>query len=343
MRRWVKVTVAAAVVLGVGGYMAQPYVKEWALIRNACDVGLPRDTVKQLTPENSLLDSEESRSTKGLGSYACEVTLSSGDANGKRFVSMTAYTRRDDQDRELMSVFTDNGFDPHIPLPEGLPGFVDEYRAMHLVLRCPDLPVDDDGRKRKLLVDIRMGESVLTGVPGAAHRIAVALAGTASDKLGCGAEPLKAPERDTPLADPGDDPKKVPVEEAEGKPCGWVAGAGLPSDWNWQVAEAASDAAPSSRCALFSAENGADTQDPYRLTFASWYGDWSNRLTANENYGMPRSLTATAQCEGEAANYAVVATQDIPEVDVTAKQRMLKLFAQDEVQRRGCTGLRFHF
>ncbi|MBM7443064.1 hypothetical protein [Streptomyces sp. HB132] len=54
-------------------------------------------------------------------------------------------------------------------------------------------------------------------------------------------------------------------------------------------------------------------------------------------------MTATAQCGGEAANYAAVGTQDIPGVDVAARQRMLKLFAQDEVRRRGCTGLRFHF
>ncbi|MFJ4843279.1 hypothetical protein [Streptomyces sp. NPDC088746] len=338
-----KVSVAAAVVLGVGGYVAQPYAKEWAVIRNACGEGLPRDTVKQLTPEDSYLDSEESRSTAGLGSYSCEVTLAGGDTDGKRFVSMAAYTRRDDQDRELMSVFTEGGFDRQSPLPEGLPGFVDEYGAIRLFLPCPDLPVDDDGRKRKLLVEIRMGQNVLTGVPGATHRMAVALSRVASDKLGCGAEPLKAPERETPLSDPEDDPTEVPVQEAEGTPCGWVTEAGLPSDWNWQVAAAASDTAPSSRCDLVSAENGEDTPNPYRLAFASWYGDWSNRLTAHENHGTPASMTATAQCQGEAANYAVVGTREIPEVDVAARQRILKLFAQDQVRRRSCTDLRFHF
>ncbi|WP_405692620.1 hypothetical protein [Streptomyces sp. NBC_00057] len=338
-----KVSVAAAVVLGVGGYVAQPYVKEWALIRNACGEGLPRDAVKQLTPEDSLLDSQESRTTEGLGSYTCEVTLAGGDADGKRFVSVAAYTRRDDQDRELMSVFTENGFDQQSPLPDGLPGFVDQYGAIRLLVPCPDLTADDDGRKRKLLVDIHMGRNTLTGVPGAAHRMAVALTGMASDKLGCGAEPLKAPERRAPLATPLDDPKRVPMAQAEGTPCGWVTGAGLPAGGNWQVSVGANDAAPSGRCDLISAGDGENTQDPSRLAFASWYGDWSNRLTANENHGTPRSMTATAQCEGEAANYALVGTQSIPGVDVAARQRMLKLFAQDEVHRRGCTGLRFHF
>ncbi|MFD9504008.1 hypothetical protein [Streptomyces sp. NPDC060035] len=93
----------------------------------------------------------------------------------------------------------------------------------------------------------------------------------------------------------------------------------------------------------FSAEGGESTQNPSRLAFASWYGDWSNRLTAGDDNGEPRSMTATAYCESEAANYALVRSQDVPGVGVAARQRMLKLFARDEVRRRGCSGLRFHF
>ncbi|MFD6275154.1 hypothetical protein ACFWFI_06220 [Streptomyces sp. NPDC060209] len=343
MRRWVKVSVAAAVVLGVGGYVAQPYVKEWALIRNACGGGLVGDAVEQLTPDGSLLGSEESRSTEGLGSYTCDVTLTGGDTDGKRFVSVAAYTRRDDQDRELMSVFTEGGFDQQAALPDGLPGFVDQYKAIRLLVPCPDLPADDEGRKRKLLVHIQMGREVLTGVPGAAHRTAVTLTHMASEKLGCGADPLKAPERLAPLNVPSDDPKRVPVARAEGTPCGWVTGAGLPSDDNWQIAVAANDTAPSGRCDLFSAADGESTRNPSRLAFVSWYGDWSNRLTVYQNKGVPRSMTATALCEGEAANYALAASQDTPRGGAAARQRMLKLFAEDEVRRRGCTDLRFHF
>ncbi|MFJ8860075.1 hypothetical protein ACIRD8_16760 [Streptomyces sp. NPDC102451] len=343
MRRWVKVSVAAAVILGVGGYVAQPYVKEWVLIRDACGGGLPRDAVEQLTPDGSVLDSEESTRTKELGSYTCEVTLAGGEADGERFVSVAAYTRRDDQDRVLTSVFTQNGFDQQAPLPEGMPGFVDQFGSIRLLVPCPDLPADDDGRKHKLLVSVHAGRDVLTGVPGAAHRMAVALTGAASDELGCGAEPLKAPERAAPLAVPPDDPKRVPVARAEGTACGWVTGAGLPADGRWQIAVGANDASPSGRCDVFSAEDGEDTEDPSRLALASWYGDWSNRLTALRDNGTPRSMTATAQCEGEAANYALVGSQDIPGVGVTVRQRMLKLFAEGEVRRRGCSGLRFHF
>ncbi|WP_146057796.1 hypothetical protein [Streptomyces sp. SM10] len=338
-----KISVAAAVVLGMGGYVTQPYVQEWALIRNACGGGLPQDTVKQLTPEDSLLESAESRTMEGLGTYTCEVTLAGGEADGHRFVRVTAYTRRDDQDREFMSVFRENGFNRQSPLPEALPGFVDAYGDVRVVVPCPGLTADSDGRKRKLLVNVHLGESTLTGVPGAAHRMAVALTGMASDELGCGAEPLKAPEREVPLPDPSDDPEKVPLAEAAGTPCEWVTEVGLPADEGWRVSVEANSASPSGRCDLSSAEDSEDTQEPSRLVSAFWYGDWSNRLTADENHGVPRSMTATAQCQGEAANYALSGTESIPGVDAAAEQRMLKLFAQDEVRRRNCTGLRFHF
>lgn len=342
MRRWVKVSVAAAVVLGVGGYVAQPHVKDWALTRSACGGGLPGDAVEQLKPEDSLLDSEESRSTEGLGSYTCEVTLAGGDTDDDRFVSVAAYTRRDDQDREFMSVF-ETGFDQQAPLPDGMPGFVGKFGYIHMLVPCPDLPADDDGRKRKLLVSIHMGQDVLIGIPGAAHRTVVALTGMASDKLGCGAEPLKAPKPMAPLTVPSDDPKGVPVARAEGTNCGWATRAGLPADGDWQITVGANDAAPIGSCDLFSAEGGESTQDPSRLLLASWYGDWSNRLAAHEHKGVRQSMTATARCDGEAANYALAGSEDIAGVGVAARQRMLKLFAEDEVRRRGCSGLSFHF
>ncbi|MFJ6849927.1 hypothetical protein ACIQM3_05195 [Streptomyces sp. NPDC091271] len=333
---------AAAVVLCVGGYAAQPYVKEWALIGDACGGGLPRDAAKQLTPEDSFLDSEESTTTEGVGSYTCEVTLAGGESDGDRFVSVAAYTRRDDQDREFKSAF-ERGFQLQAPLPDGMPGFVDHYGAVLLLVPCPDLPADDDGRKRKLLVRVSMGRDVLTGIPGAAHRTAAALTGAASDRLGCGAKPLKVPEPAAPLADPEDDRKRVPVARAEGTACGWATKAGLPTDGDWQIAVGANNAAPSGRCDLVPAEDGKDTQDFPRLLLASWYGDWSNRVATHEQAGVPSSMTATAQCQGEAANYALVASDDIPGVGATDRQRMLKLFAEDEVRRRGCSGLRFHF
>lgn len=53
MRRWIKVAVAAAAVLGLGGYIAEPYAQDWWLVGRACDGALPRDSVAQLTPDDA--------------------------------------------------------------------------------------------------------------------------------------------------------------------------------------------------------------------------------------------------------------------------------------------------
>ncbi|MEV6419180.1 hypothetical protein [Streptomyces sp. NPDC051662] len=342
MRRWIKVSVVAAVVLGVGGYVAAPYAQDWRLARNACGGALPPDAVDRLTPADSRLGSEESRQIDGLGSYWCRLTLEGDKGRDKRFVEMAAYTRREDQDREFMALFPESGFSTQAPLPEGLPGFVDEYRAVHLLLECPDLGKDEEGRQRKLLVNTWLGRDVNTGVPGAAYRTAVALANSASDRLGCGAKPLEAPKRDIALADPGDDPETVPLSDAKDTACGWVAGAGLSGSADWRVAVRANHSAPTGRCDLYSKDEESGEQLS-RMTFVSWYGDWSNRLTAENDRYERLSMTATARCDGEAANYALDASDDTPGVDKAARQRMLKRFAEDEVSRRGCSGLRLSF
>ncbi|WP_406265157.1 hypothetical protein OHT93_06790 [Streptomyces sp. NBC_00191] len=340
MRRWIKVSVAAAAVLGVGGYIAEPYAQEWMLARNACGGALPRDAVKQLAPKGSHLEAEESKHTRGLGSYGCSLTMKGEDVNDKRLVRMAAYTRRDDQDREFMSLFPEEGFSPQAPVPEGLPGFIDKFGGIQLLLPCPDLGKDAEGRQRKLLVRTSLGRDVNSGVPGAAYRTAVALANSASGRLGCGAKPLKAPKGDAVPADPEDDPKTVPLSQARNTGCGWMTRSGLSQSTDWRVAVGTNNAAPTARCDLHS----ADPESPHersRMAFVAWYGDWSNRLTAEEGNGEPRPMTATARCDGEAANYALSAADDIPGVGRAVKERMFKEFAQDQVRRRGCSGLRF--
>lgn len=338
MRRWVKVSVAVAVVLAGGGYVAEPHVREWMVIRNACGGTLPRDAVEQLVPEDSRLESEESRRTEGLDSYSCGIAFEGGD----RFVSMSAYTRRDDQDREFMTVFPEGGFSAQAPLPEDLPGFTDDYGTTWLRLPCPDLDKDDNGRARTLLVRATLGRDVRTEVPGAAYRTTVALANSASDALGCGTEPLKASKRDVPLIDASEDPETVPLAEAKGTACEWVTRAGLPERGNWRIAVHANNAAPSGMCDLYAQYEDTSDNDT-RLAFASWYGDWSNRLAADDNNGERWPMTATARCDGEAANYALSASDDIPGVGEAAERRMLKEFAADEVRRRGCSDLTFRF
>ncbi|MFD4771827.1 hypothetical protein [Streptomyces niveus] len=337
-----KVSVVAAAVLGLGGYLAAPSVQEWLLVRQACDGALPRDAVKGLTPADADLKSAESKRTEALGSYSCSLTFDGHNVSGERTITMSAYTRRDDQDRAFMAVFPGEGFDDQAPLPGSLPGFIDEYGSIRFLVLCPDLGKDDQGRQHKLMVQTYLGQAIPAKTQLAAYRIAVAFANSASDKVGCGAEAIEPPKRDLPLTGAADDVPTVPVAEAGDTACAWVSRAGLPEGGDWRIRVGANSAAPTGRCELLSGSDDESWRDGSRLAFVSWYGDWSNRLTAYDNDGSPLPGTASARCDGEAANYAFGGTRDIPGVDAAAKERMFKEFARDEVRRHGCSDLRFH-
>ncbi|MEU5440071.1 hypothetical protein ACFY2H_01230 [Streptomyces griseofuscus] len=73
----------------------------------------------------------------------------------------------------------------------------------------------------------------------------------------------------------------------------------------------------------------------WELGFGAGYGDWSDRLVTGSGVRMP--LTATARCDGEAANFAIRASKSIGD----ARRRvLLRSFAEDQVERHGCSGLR---
>lgn len=342
MRRWVKVSVVAAAVLGLGGYLAAPSAQEWLLVGQACDGALPRDVVKGLTPVDADLESAESKRTEELGSYSCSLTFDGYNVSGERTINMSASTRRDEQDRAFMAVFTREGFEGQKPLPGSLPGFIDEYGSIRFLVPCPDLGKDGQGRQRKLMVQTYLGRSIPTETPGAAYRIAVAFANSASDKVGCGAETIEPPKKDLPMAGDAEEVPTVPVDEAAGTACAWVSRAGLPESGDWRIRVGANSAAPTGRCELLSGSDDGPSRDVSRLAFVSWYGDWSNRLTADEDNGRRRPGTASARCDGEAANYAFTASRDLPGLGPAAKERMFKEFARDEVRRHGCSDLRFH-
>ncbi|MEV7140468.1 hypothetical protein [Streptomyces tauricus] len=344
VRRWIKVSVAVAAVLGLGGYAAEPYATDWLLAGSACDGALPREVVEQLTPDGAHLESAESRHTDALGSYSCDISLA-GD--GGRLIEMEAYTRRDDRDRELYRTFPEQGFADTYAVPSGLPGFIDEFGAIQLLVPCPDLARDAEGRRARLLVSTRMGRGTPYRVPGAAYRAVVALANSASERLGCGAEPLKPPKGNPVPPVQGRDPRTVPLARAGDTACAWAVGAGLPDGGKWRARTGANDAAPIERCELTSGpgayedtEGDGDGQDK-RMSFVAWYGDWSNRLVFAYGGGAFRPLTATARCGGEAANYALSASSDVPGVGEAATRRLFERFARDQADRRGCTGLRF--
>ncbi|MEU9354930.1 hypothetical protein AB0D65_29045 [Streptomyces griseoloalbus] len=337
MRRWIKVAVAAAAVVGLGGWIAAPFAQDWWLVRTACDGALPRDAVRQLAKNGSHFKDAESMTYRELGEYRCTLSFEGDDLSSDLVLRVEAYTGRDHQDREFRTTFEEYGFIPQSPVPQGLPGFIDRFGAVQFLLPCPDLGKDDDGRRRKLLVRTQFGQDALWGHP-AAYETAVGLVNGASDRLGCGAEPLTAPRGDAGLVDPGEEPKTVPLTGAGKTGCAWATRANLPGRGGWRVADGINDAAPTGRCVLYGEDAEADSSG-HRLTFVAWYGDWSSRFVADSD-GRPRPLTATARCAGEAANFAVGGWDDIPGVGRADQRDLLEAFARDQVERRGCSGLR---
>ncbi|MFB7709070.1 hypothetical protein [Streptomyces sp. NPDC056105] len=338
MRRWIKVAVAAAAVLGLGGYMAEPYAQDWWLVGHACDGALPRDSVAQLTPDDAQFTKGESHGVPELGFYGCSLAYDGDHTEDVAMIGMAAYTGRDDQDREFKRVFNEGGFEQQMVLSGGLPGIVDGYGVIRIVTPCPALGKDTEGRPRKMLVRVGMSRNVDKSASGAVYRTALALANSASKKLGCGARPLKMPHRATGFDTEERWRRAVSPAKAEGTGCDWVAGAGLAKSEGWRLVAEANDAAPTSSCRLRT--DGGDGAYRAGMTFGAWYGDWSNRLTASDDNGERRPLTATARCDGEAANFALDATKDTPGIDKADRRHLLREFAEDQVRRRGCSGLR---
>ncbi|MFJ8082482.1 hypothetical protein ACIQ6Y_17895 [Streptomyces sp. NPDC096205] len=337
MRRWVKVAVAAAAVLGIGGWIAEPYVQDWMLLRSACAGGLPGDAVRELAVHGSHFTEAESATHERLGSFSCSVSFEDEDGDSELLLRAEAYTRRDDQDREYRSLFDEEGFTPQAALPDGLPGFTDRFGSLQFLVPCPELGRDDDGRQRRMLVRTAFGRDAAAG-QRAAYEAAVALVAAASDRLGCGAEPLDAPKGDAAPPDPEDDLRTVPFDKAADSTCARALNTVLPRPSEWRLADGLNAAAPTGRCDLLTGQDDENGEGELGMTFAAWYGDWSGRLVTYE--GVPRSLTATARCDGETASFALSADKGIPGVGKVEQRELLEAFAQAQVRERDCTGLR---
>ncbi|KUN06098.1 hypothetical protein AQI95_14405 [Streptomyces yokosukanensis] len=215
---------------------------------------------------------------------------------------ITAYTGRDDQDSVFLDAFDDEDFSPLNTLP------------------------------RSMLLSAHVGYTARTS--HAVYETVVPFANSAARHLGCGAKPPGVLQGDIAPADPGKGQRTVPVTEAGGTACGWVARARLPRAADRRVEPLMNDTAPAGRCDLV---GGAAPSSTY-LNFAAWYGGWSNRPVSSG--GVRRGLTATARCDGEAASFAVSGSQRIPGVGTAEKRRLLRAFAADQAGRRGCANLR---
>ncbi|GAQ58827.1 hypothetical protein [Streptomyces acidiscabies] len=335
MRRWVKVSVTAAVVLSVGGWFAQPYVKDWWVVRDACDGGLPSGAARELAPDGTHFGKAESRTLRGLGEYRCSVTVEGDDVRDQRLVEMSAYTGRDSVDATLLTS-VEAGFRTMAAMPDGLPGFVTRFRTLDFLTPCPDLPKTSDGRPAKLLVRTFFGRETRSGSP-AVYEAAVSLVNSASERLGCGAKPLKVPADTDGLPDLEKEQKEVRLDQAGDTGCAWARDAGLPSGpAEWLVTDTMNDAAPLGRCSF--RPRLSTTDEPSGLAFEARYGDWSDRLV-RDDLGRDHRLTATARCDGEAAHF-VLSGDGSPKLGLAKRRALLTAFAEGKAERRGCTDLR---
>ncbi|WP_143662959.1 hypothetical protein [Streptomyces bobili] len=334
MRRWIKVSITAVLVLGLAGWIARPYVDEWWTIRTACDGALPGDAVRDLLPEDAGVTDTASGGVEELGDYRCEVTVSEDGRNDWPLLNLRAYTLRDDQDREFLWLFPKSGFGPQMAMPEGLPGFIGRYGELDFLLPCPTLGKDADGRQRKMLVSARIGQRASWRRP-ASYEVAVAFVNSASEQLRCGARPLKAPKGVSPVDPEKDKPKRVPLSAARDTPCGWLADAGLPDPTRWRLDAQLNDGAPTGRCDVSLGDDLTDG-DTKRMNFVAWFGDWSDRLVT-ENASFAPTLAASARCGGEAAHFAFDSSDGIPGVDAAKQRALLDAFVRAQAEQRGCT------
>ncbi|MET8030220.1 hypothetical protein [Streptomyces avermitilis] len=357
-RRLLTWSVAVAVVLCGGAYMAEPYARDWAVARNVCDGAVSQGTVDQLAPEDTHLKESRGRLVEQLGTYTCTLTAKRGDhARDWSLLSMSAYTRRDDQDLAFYDSFPEYGSEVHTVLPGGLPGFVDRFRDVVLRVPCPDLGKDGEGRARQLVSRVSFDADALVGGEGAAYRAAVSFTNSASKRLGCGADPLTltGTAAAAGLADPGrgEDPRGVVLADAEKTPCAWAAGAGLPAGVDWRVSGEGSAAAPLASCQLDVPEEAGVTEaGGESIGLYARYGDWSTRfVTRDSTHGGRSSMTATVQCDGEAANFSLDSSDGVRDLGLSEgvseadERRLLRLFVADQMERHGgCVGEpKFHF
>jgi hypothetical protein len=341
VRRHLVVTGVALVVL-VGAGAAVP-------VLTGDDAGPPCDGIVPPDLLDELSDGQGGyeqlwRHSRQLGRVECRVQ-GNGEGSQAGRVFITAVTAPNDVDAGLVNLYESvmgkaSGL---IALPEGLPGAAAFDDRFFLMPRCPALGRDAAGERRSMLAEVFVYPSASWDTR---LRMAVAAVNAAAQELGCGAQPLSVPDRR--VAEP---PETVPLRDAEGT-CGVLTSASLPrlpGGEQWRLMAAATRSSPFPICTLWG-------DGP--LSLAGWYGDWSNAVRAQllpyeeeaggplleswASYADERGGYATATCDGQPAVFAAETEYSSSSEALTVEhiRDVLALFATEQAERRGCTGLR---
>lgn len=270
-RGWLWGSVGVLVVLVAVGASVRAPVKDWWLAREACGGELPGDDLKTVRTDVRLGSEKESFDGE-LGSYHCVLTSDLG----KVVVAVDTYPAGSERDEEL--AFAARSYAPHAVLPGGLPGFEDEHSRVLLMPECPRGGKGSSGKPRRLLVGTWAYFAESREEKAAMLRLAVRMTNVVTGKLGCGGEPLPAPE-DGAVPDTG---TYVPRAGAKGTACEALATTRVPAEGrDGRVRIAVADGGIVGRCTLHapgegSDGEGSDSSKPGRplVELTSWRGDW---------------------------------------------------------------------
>ncbi|MGW8847128.1 hypothetical protein ACWGNE_05050 [Streptomyces xiamenensis] len=288
-----------------------------------------------------------------LGRYTCTLTRAADSGGSLPWLTVNAVVQPDDVEYALREALQDPRRERWLSLPDALPGVLLEGRhfrpAIVLLLPCPDLGPDAAGRSRSALV--RTEYTGHDGIDFLGTRttddlLTVALTATraTTELLGCGASPLPEPTTRIEWKEDG-----VPVAAAA-TPCAVIVPE-LPAEAapeGWRIREAPADAGPASFCEVSAPEGGG-------LLVNGWFGGWSESLRValgqwsgvselppaqqGELTADARQATATASCDGEHALFQVRAYDGDDLFTEAEIREVLTVFATDQAQRRGCTGI----
>ncbi|MER5982503.1 hypothetical protein [Streptomyces sp. NPDC001787] len=368
-RGWLWGSGCALAVLVIVAFSVRAPVKQWWLAREACGgmlTGADLETVRA----GVRLGAEQESFDRELGEYHCVLTSD----RGKVVVAVDAYPGGRGRDEKLSYVA--RSYPPHAVLPGGLPGFETEDSLVHLMPECPDGREGTSEEHPRLLVGTWTYFAKSRAEKAAMLRIAVRMTNAVTEKLGCGGEPLPAPEHGA-VPDTG---VRVPLAEAKGTACDALATTRIPAEGRGgRVRIAVADGGVVGRCTLYApgADGGATARSDGEplgrpvVELTGWRGDWGTGLpTSSWGPDLPlgnagaawqpaldeHRAWAVAECDGEQAGFAAhwgegyprraQGEKSEPPTAAERKERRAQLsayvtaFAKDQVRRGNCTGLR---